>query len=121
MSVLGRVVLAGPLQGRVVPSMCMWALLPALRDSDGSGDGGGDEKPVEGTARLRHHRIQLSLEKGTTYILVLSCLVLSERGLTLPNIISSFFDEPRHAGFEHRDIWASALQREYLLALKKSS
>ena len=89
MSVLGRVVLAGPLQGRVVPSMCMWALLPALRDSDGVGDGDGVEKPVEGTARLRHHRIQLSLEKG------LSCLVLSERGITMTNIISSFVDDSR--------------------------
>ena len=86
MSVLGRLVLAGPLQGRVVPSMCMWALLPALRDSDGD----GVEKPVEGTARLRHHRIQLSLEKGT--FLVLSY----QNDDKYPgNIISSFFDEPR--------------------------
>ena len=65
-SVLGRVVLAGPLQGRVVPSMCMWALLPALRDSDVAEE--SDCTTIEGTARLRHHRIQLSLEKGTVLL-----------------------------------------------------
>ena len=68
MSVLGRVILAGPLQGRVVPSMCMWALLPALPDRNVE----MSKSTTEGTTRLRHHRIQLSLEKGAYFCRELS-------------------------------------------------
>lgn len=57
MRMYGKLLLAGPLQGRVVPSMCMWALLPAIEDYDNSLDS-------QGTVRLKHHKIQLSLEKG---------------------------------------------------------
>jgi len=69
-SVWDQTILEGPLQGKVIPSMCMWALLPA------------SESLTEDGFRAAQ-RIQISLEKS----------------------------------HEHRDIWASALNREYLRSL----